>query len=158
MNETASDACNILKRSIYNATIKSFGKSTKKNVDWFVDHSEILLPLIEKKKSLITYRSTPTTDLLNNLKEACKVVQIASRRCAEEFWLDLCNSIQLVADTGDAGWLYEGIRKVIGPIKNMTAPLKDVDGNIITHKGRQLERWIDLVCSRLMCARQIAWV
>lgn len=50
-----------LRDGIYNAAIAGFGKSIKKNVDWFEENAQTLLPLVEEKRStLIAYKNSPS--------------------------------------------------------------------------------------------------
>ena len=38
------------KNAVYNITLSTFGKKTKKKADWFEAHSEELMPPIEEKR------------------------------------------------------------------------------------------------------------
>ena len=68
------------------------------------------------------------------LRAARSKVQHISRRCANDFWLQLCNHIQVCADTGNL--------KGIGPMQSRIAPLKSGTGDAIKDKSRQMERWV----------------
>ncbi|KAI8493113.1 hypothetical protein Bbelb_291170 [Branchiostoma belcheri] len=46
------------------------------------------------------------------------------------------------ADTGDAGTMHGLMKVVFGPRVSKTAPLKTKDGEIITDKAKQLDRWV----------------
>ena len=48
-----------------------------------------------------------------------------ARRCAQRYWLDLCDDIQKAADMGHTRRMYEGIKRCIGPIRRAAALLKD---------------------------------
>lgn len=39
--------------------------------------------------------------------------------------------------------MYEGIKKALGPTKCKTAPLKSSSGEVISDKGKQIERWVE---------------
>ncbi len=39
--------------------------------------------------------------------------------------------------------MYRGINKAIGPTQSKTAPLKSANGEKITDKNQQLERWVE---------------
>ena len=47
------------------------------------------------------------------------------------------------ADMGDIRGMYEGIKKATGPNSRKTAPLKDLNGNVILDKTKQMERWVE---------------
>ena len=40
--------------------------------------------------------------------------------------------------------MYDGIKKALDPTQSKTAPLKSSSGEIITDKGHQMERWVEL--------------
>ena len=67
-------------------------------------------------------------------------MQTEARKCAQSYWLDLCDEIQKVANMGDTRRMYEGIKRCIGPVKRTVAPLKDLHGNILRGKQEKLER------------------
>eukprot|EP00112_Aurelia_sp_Birch-Aquarium-sp1_P015686 Seg350.17 transcript_id=Seg350.17/GoldUCD/mRNA.D3Y31 product="hypothetical protein" protein_id=Seg350.17/GoldUCD/D3Y31 len=66
-----------------------------------------------------------------------------ARKCARRYWLNLCDEVQRAADMGDTHRMYEGIKRCIGPVKRAVAPLKDLQGNILTDKQQKLERWVE---------------
>ena len=89
----------ILRDTIYNAASLTFGKKQAKTADWFEAHLDKIQPFIdEKRRTLASYKSSPSERTLQMLKAAQSKVQQISRRCANEFWLHLCNHIQVCAD------------------------------------------------------------
>ena len=60
-----------------------------------------------------------------------------------EYWTDLCRTIQQAADTSNVKDMYEGIKKVTGPSIRKTAPIKSKSGEVITDKAKQLDRWVE---------------
>ena len=69
--------------------------------------------------------------------------QRTARRCANDFWIQLCESIQHAAYTGNTTGVYDGIKKAIGPTKSKIAPLKTTTGVTITDRAKQMERWVE---------------
>ena len=63
-------------------------------------------------------------------------------RCANEYWHELSDSIQMAAAVGNIR-MYEGIRQALGPTISKTSPLKSANGEVITDKGQQMERWVE---------------
>ena len=101
-------------------------------------------PLIDKKRAaLIKYKKSPTRTNLNNLRTIRRLTQLKSRQCANDYWTELSQEIQLAADTGNIRKMYEGIKKAIGPTQIKTAPLKTLSGVILTNKEDQLQRWVE---------------
>ena len=93
----------------------------------------------EKRRALASYKSSPSERILQMLRK----VQQISTRCANDFWLQLCNRIQVCADTGNLKGMRNGIKQAIGPIQSQTAPLKSATGDAIKDKSKQMERWME---------------
>ena len=129
---------------IYNAAITVFGKSVKKNVDWFEENSLTLLPLVnEKRTAHLADKTCPSSTNRENLRTACRKMQTEARKCAQSYWLDLCDEIQKAVDIGDTRRMYEGITHCIGPVERAVPPLKDLHGNNLRGKQDTLERWVE---------------
>ena len=76
------------------------------------------------------------------LRAARNKVQQISRRCANDFSLQLCKHIQVCADTGNLKGMYDGIKQAIGPMQSRIAPLKSATGDAIKDKSKKMERWV----------------
>ncbi|KAJ7316988.1 hypothetical protein JRQ81_003150, partial [Phrynocephalus forsythii] len=68
---------------------------------------------------------------LQALRAVRNKVQQTARKCANNYWLQLCSRIQMAADTGNIKGMYDGIKQALEPIHKKTAPLKTVSGDII---------------------------
>ncbi|XP_037803947.1 uncharacterized protein LOC119598372 [Penaeus monodon] len=118
---------------IYNSAMDTFGKRERQNPDWFEAGIAELEPAIEAKRAaLINYKREPSVKSLAALKAKNDAQRIV-RRCANDHWLNLCESIQLSADCGN----------IRGPSVNKIAPLKSTAGDIITDRSKQMERWAE---------------
>ncbi|XP_033120196.1 uncharacterized protein LOC117119470 [Anneissia japonica] len=136
---------NTISSTIYNKTAeKTFGKNRKINKDWFRAHSAEMIPVIEAKNAAyLTHNLNPTVGTFKELKLAKAVVQKTARYCANQYWIKLCEEIQTASDKGDLRTMYEGIKKAIGPTIIKTAPLKSLDGEVLTDKNKQMSRWVE---------------
>lgn len=133
-----------LRDAVYNCAIEAFGKKERKNEDWFEAHLEEMQHVTDhKRKALLAYKEIPSRGRLKALQDAKRCSQRTARRCANDYWLDLCQSIQRAADTGDVRMMYEGIKKALGPPIRKTAPLKSKTGEVITDQGKVMERWVE---------------
>ena len=142
--DTVDSRWDHLRESVYNAAIAAYGKKERKNTDWFEDHWEEMEPVTEaKRRALLAHKAAPSPSTLAALRAARKKSQQTARHCANSYWLNLCSSIQLAADMGDARGMYEGIKKATGPAPSKSAPLKSKSGDMITDQGKQLERWVE---------------
>lgn len=94
------------------------------------------------RRRALHYWSTKANLLRQALKPTRNNAQNTARRCANNYWLKMCKSIQLLFETGDICRMYKGIKKVIGPNKCKTAPLKSWTGEIIKNTKRLLRSWV----------------
>ena len=133
-----------LRDTVHSTALQVFGKKKGKTQDWFEANSSTLLPLIEKRRlALVEYKRLPNQRNLQLVRDARNEVQKSARRCANDFWLELCRGIQTAVDTGNIRGMYEGIKKATGPTQTKTAPLKSSSGVIIHDRGKQMERWVE---------------
>ena len=103
-----------------------------KTAEWFEAHLDEIQPFIdEKMRALASYKSSLSERTLQMLRAALSKVQQISRRCANDFWLQLCNHIQVCADTGNLNGMYDGIKQAIGPMQSRIAHLKYATGDAI---------------------------
>ena len=118
------------------------GKGSQQN-DWHHANSARLDPFIEAKCNVLqAYKDMPSPATLNTLRSARNDVQKEVRACINEYWTDLCRTIQQATDTGNVKGMYEGIKKATGPSFRKTAPLKSKSGEG-TDKAKQLDRWVE---------------
>ena len=140
----ANERWTFLSDVICNAARSSFGKKTSKSADWFEEHSEEMVPIIEKKRSaLAAYKRCPNETNQLILRAARSTVQQSARRCANDYWLQLCSRIQSAADLGNIKGMYEGIKQALGPTQKKTAPLRSAMGEIIKDREQQMKRWVE---------------
>ena len=69
------------------------------------------MPAIDAKRAtLVEYKRSPNVKSLQALRAARAKVQQTARKCANEFWQQLSNDIQIAAATGNIKRMYEGIK------------------------------------------------
>ncbi|KAJ8391209.1 hypothetical protein AAFF_G00096380 [Aldrovandia affinis] len=130
--------------TIHSTALSAFGKKQGRTNDWFEANSLKPEPIIKEKcTAFINYKCTPNNTTLQTLRTARRKVQQASRRCATEYWLQLCKSLQSSVDTGNIPGMYYGIKKAMGPTPHTTAPLKSATGETISDRSKQLDRWVE---------------
>ena len=96
-----------------------------------------------KRDALKNYEREPSNNNLAALRTARNEAQRTARYCANQYWLNLCHSIQEAADKGNRRGVYEGMKKALGPSARKTAPLKSSTGEIITDRSKQMDRWAE---------------
>ena len=72
----------------------------------------LMEPVIDVKRSaLINFKRDPSERNKTALRAARNKAQQTTRHCANNYWLQLCQSIQTSSDTGNIRGMYDGIKK-----------------------------------------------
>ncbi|XP_067878459.1 craniofacial development protein 2-like [Heterodontus francisci] len=112
-----------IRDAIYESALTTYGKSAKRNADWFQSHNEELEPVIAAKRiALLNYKKAPSDLTSAALKAARSTAQRTARRCANDYWQHLCSHIQLASDTGNIRGMYDGMKRALGPTIKKIAP------------------------------------
>ncbi|XP_076461753.1 uncharacterized protein LOC143294207 [Babylonia areolata] len=101
------------------------------------------LPIEAKRVVFINHKGQPSKETHAALKKARNDTKRTARRCANDYWLNLCQNIQLSADCSNTRSMYDGMKKAFSPCLNKIAPLKSAFGAIITDQSKQVERWAE---------------
>ena len=142
--ENANHRWNHLRDTLHTTALQVFGRQQGKSQDWFETYSGELSAVMENKRlALLKHKQRPTRYTLQALQTARSKAQKTARRCANDYWLQLCEDIQTAADKGNIRGVYDGIKKATCPILQKTAPLKSTTGETIKDKGKQMERWVE---------------
>lgn len=116
----------------------------RQSPDWFeAGIAELEPALTTKRKPLINYKMEPPEKTFVVFRKARNDAQRIARRCANYYWLNLCQSIQLSAYCGNIRAMYDSMKKAFGPSATKIAPLKAASSNIIPDPGKQMERWVE---------------
>ena len=139
-----SSKWNYIREAVYETSFEVFGKKERKNDDWFEAGIDKMEPALEKKRAALLERhKNPSKKTKAAFKTACSNSQRIARKCANDYWQNLCSGIQTSADFGNARGMYEGMKKAIGPSATKTAPLKSKNGDVITEPNKQMDRWAE---------------
>ena len=87
---------------------------------------------------LSAIKRDPSQRNLQALRAARSKAQQTARRCANDYWLQLSDNIQLASDSGNIRGMYEGIKQATGKPTKKTAPLKSKTGEVITDRDKQM--------------------
>ncbi|KAJ2942940.1 hypothetical protein O0L34_g15130 [Tuta absoluta] len=142
---SVEDMWSTIKDVVSLEALKIFGKARREVKDWFTEYETELKPFIEKKRSAHIDLNNNPNDTSKKLayKTAKADLQRIVRRCSNEFWVNLCESIQHCRNIGDFRGVYQGIKCAIGPTIRKRAPIKDANGTPINDKLGQLDRWAE---------------
>ena len=122
----------------------TFGRRERGNPDWFEASIAYMEPAIEvKKMALINYKREPSKKTFAAIRKPKDDAERIAEHFANDYWLNLCQGIQLSADYGNLRGMYDGMRKVFGPCINKIMPLKATSGTIITDRSKQMDMWAE---------------
>ena len=142
--ESATARWTLLSSAIHESAIEAYGKQERRNVDWYDANLTVMEPqTIAKRQALLNYKNSPNQKTLEALRRARNKSQELARKCANDYWLQLCTSIEKASVNGNTREMYEGIRQATGPAVKKTAPLKSKTGEVITDSNMQMERWVE---------------
>ena len=149
--DSAMEKWDTLRDAIHRTALAMFERKTLKSHDWFEGKSAEMTPVIKAKRAAVAeYKRSPSERNLQIVRAARSKAQHTARHYATEYWSELSETIQTAAIIGNIRGMYNGIRTAMGPAQNKTAPLKSITGEVITDKGKQMERWVehysDLYC------------
>ena len=142
--DSASTRWNHIREAVFQTALDTFGKRERQSADWFEAAAAELEPAIAAKRAaLLAHKKDPSAKTITTLRAARSDAQRIARRCANDYWLNLCRDIQLAADLGNLRGMYEGMKKACGPSMIKNAPLKSAAGDIIKDRSKQMERWAE---------------
>ncbi|XP_072179816.1 uncharacterized protein [Diadema setosum] len=147
---SASEKWDHLLETIQKTALHSFGRKTSKNCDWFEAKSNVMMPIIDAKRAVLTeYKRSPNEKSLQALRATRGKVQQTARRCANEYWQQLSNAIQTAAATGNIKRMYERIKCALGPTQTKTAPSKLLEELDVDPTQEELCKAVDsLTCGK----------
>ncbi|XP_014787911.1 uncharacterized protein LOC106881903 [Octopus bimaculoides] len=143
-SSSAESRWNYIREALYTTSIDTFSMSERQNPDWFSSGLSELEPVIEAKRAAVMqYKSDSSTKSLEGLRKARNKTQLTARRCANRYWQEICQSIQLAADSGNTCGMYAGLKKALSPSTTKSAPLKSTTEDLIKDQSKQIDRWVE---------------
>ena len=133
---------NYLKGHVYGTALSVLGTSKRAKNDWFEENLHIMQPVLEQKRqAFLKYKRDPSEANKLRLRAQQNLAKRTAKECANNYWLELGDSIQRDSDRGNLKGMYDGIRKACGPVERKTAPIKAKNGTLLTEKHDQMRRW-----------------
>lgn len=123
---------NHIRDMVYTTVMATFGKSVRRNPDWFEASIDQMEPVLAaKRKALLNYKQKPSVEGQKCYSAGCLPMT---------YWLNLCRSIHLCADCGNIHDMFEGLRRTFHPNITKMAPVKSASGCVITDCSKQMEK------------------
>lgn len=133
-----------IRNAMYEAASVTFGKRVRKTEHWFEAGIKEMEPAIAAKRTtLLEYKRQPSEKALAAFRVARNNSKRMARKCANDYWLNLCRGIQISAVCNNTRAMYEGMKKAFGPCTIKITSLNSTSGNIITDHSKQMERWVE---------------
>ena len=143
-NGNANEYWQLLKQTIHQSALDTFGVSSHRNPDWYVASLDTVKPAIEaKRKVLLEFKSRPNEITSARYSESRSLAQRTAGRALHLYYVGLSEDIETAAKTGNLKSMYAGIKTAIGPTIKKTAPLRSKDGVTLTRRADQMNRWIE---------------
>ena len=93
--ETTEERWCLLRDTIHSTALSIFGKKERRNPDWYDESLPVMEPAISAKRDVLkNYKREPSNNNLAALRTARKEAQRTARYCANQYWLNLCHSLQ----------------------------------------------------------------
>ena len=94
-----------------------------------------------KSKLLILLLKKRSSENLREFPKARNEAKQMVRHCANVYWVELSQHIQNSFATGSIRAMYESIEIATGPTQSKSAFSISFSGELITDKGKQMDRW-----------------
>ena len=134
-----------IKDSTYKAASEVLGFTTTKHKDWFDDQDHAARALLDTMHSnhLEWINDKSNTAKKSAYTRAKQSAQVKLREMKERWWIAKAVELQSAADRHDMKTFYAGLKAVYGPRENGCAPVKALDGSVITDRTKSLARWVE---------------
>ena len=119
----AEERWNYICVAIYNSAMDTFCMRERQNLDCFEEGIAALDPSITVKRTvLVEYKRDPSEKSLAALRKARNNSQLIAGCCTNDYWLNLCQNIQLSTVCGNIHAMYDGMKKAFGPSATKITP------------------------------------
>lgn len=120
----------------------SLGKRRVKRWDWFEESNQDIDSVLKKRhEAHMKHLANPNEQTKKKYANARKLCQKEVRCIKDQWWKKKMEELQTFIDENDSHSLYDGIKKIVGPVKKPLTIVKDAEGNEIKEKEKQLTRW-----------------
>ena len=121
------------------------GVNQKRNRDWFDDNYSEIKRLLEERNSLhAATLNGKSPELRGRYAELRATVQRRLRGMEEAWWVELAETMQRHADTGNQQEFYSTLKAAYMPTFRAPFPVRSRDGEtLITDKEGTLKRWAE---------------
>ena len=122
---------------------KILGSQKKISKDWFDDNDESIRDLLSQKNlALAESLADPSNKSKSQkFKELRSLAQLKIRQMKDAWFKEKSALLQHYAISNNAKSFYSEVKAIYGPSNRSVAPVRDLDGNILTDIGAISNRW-----------------
>ena len=125
-----------LKKQVGEAALETLGTMKRHHQDWFDDNNDEIENLLKEKYTAhriwLTDKTCSTKH--DRFKQARSKLQRSLREMKDSWWRKKAEEIQRYADTKNTKMFYSSIKNVYGPKQSSTAPIRNLEGELLTDK------------------------
>ncbi|KAL8585003.1 hypothetical protein ACOMHN_043639 [Nucella lapillus] len=132
-----------LRNKVDTAAKETIDTLKRHHQDWFDDNDSVIRSLLAEKYAadknwLADIQSDSRRDKFHHLR---REVQKRLRSMKDEWWKNKAEEIQGYADSKNAKLLYSSLREVYGPPQRSAAPIRNLQGELLTDNEAINRRW-----------------
>ena len=132
-----------LRDEVNTAAKETMGEMKRHHQDWFdANDSEIQKLLTDKytaHRAWLAHRESESKR--KHFSETRRILQKRLRQLKDEWWKRKAEEIQLYADSNNAKMFYSSLREVYGPPQRSSAPVRNLQGELLTDNEAINKRW-----------------
>ena len=123
-----------LKKQVNEAALETLGTMKRHHQDWFDENNKEIENLLKDKYTAHKIWLTDKTCSAKhtNFKQARAKLQKRLREMKDSWWKKKAEEIQMYADTRNTKMFYSSLKEVYGPKQLSTAPIKNLEGELLT--------------------------
>jgi len=134
-----------IKDVTYKVASKVLGHKLFKHKDWFDEQDVEARALLDAMYSM---HLSWINDKNNTAKkkvyaQARSRAQSRLREMKDQWWRTKSSELQAAADRHDLKSFYQGLKAVYGPKQAGSAPVRSIDGSLLTDKIKIQEHWVE---------------
>ena len=134
---------------VYETSLAQLGTKTRQGNDWFDENDEEIQKMVVAKRQAFT--TMLAVDAKSKSANQVKVrylklkgeLQRRVRQLKNEWWQRQAKDIQTMHDSHNIRGMFQGIKKLCGPVVKANQAVKDLNGKVLVNPEDILKRWTE---------------
>ena len=121
------------------------GTKKKRDRDWFAENSAVIREILKVKNMAhqACIRNPTSTFLREEFSKIRSETQRKLRGIENQWWQNISREIQGYADVNNMQMFYDATKRIYGPTRRTSVPVRDSDGTLIKEREGVLARWAE---------------